>query len=170
MGCYISKANAELRASIEIDGKQNDKKMLSMRRKAFFDEDLSANETFSKKALCWYDLEMQPEDFEDKADVTKIINEWAASSAKIAKEVIDVKPDNDFPLQPLAGHTGLFATDKVEFRQNCNFATLFMNVDTFSDHSCCIPISKGSMETWAIPRTRYKNGSNFHCVRAKSTK
>ena len=81
--------------------------------------------------MCWYDLEMQPEDFEDKAEVTKIINEWAASSAKIAKEVIDVKPDNDFPLQPLAGHTGLFATDKVEFRQNCNFAKLFMNVDIF---------------------------------------
>ena len=38
-----------MRASIEIDGKQNDKKMLSMKRKAFFDENLSANETFSKK-------------------------------------------------------------------------------------------------------------------------
>ena len=59
---------------------------------------------------------MQPEDFEDKAEVTEIINEWASNSAKMAKKAIDVKTDNDFSLQPLAGHTGLFATDKVEFQ------------------------------------------------------
>ena len=114
MGCYISKANAELKASIEVEGESHEKKMLSMKRKAFIDENLSANETFSKKALCWYDLEMQPEDFEDKAEVTEIINEWASTSAKMAKKSIDVKTDDDFPLQPLAGHTGLFATDKVK--------------------------------------------------------
>ena len=88
-----------------------------MKRKAFIDENLSANETFSKKALCWYDLEMQPEDFEDKAEVTEIINEWASNSAKMAKKAIDVKTDNDFPLQALAGHTGLFTTDKVKFQK-----------------------------------------------------
>ena len=68
------------------------------------------------QALCWYDLEMQPEDFEDKGEITEIINEWAEQSAKKAKEAIDVKADdNKFPLQPLAGHTGLFATDKVNY-------------------------------------------------------
>ena len=119
------------------------------------------------QALCWYDLEMQPEDFEDKGDVTDIINEWAEHSAKMAKEAIDVKADNtDFPLQPLAGHTGLFATDKVDTDLKILFRYKMIH---FSDYSCSFHIFENSMETWTVSCARYKNGPSIYCIFSEIT-
>ena len=81
MGCYIAKTNSELLASIQIDyfdqeskEESTRQKMLSLQRKAFIDSNLSANQSFSKKALCWYDLPMDKTEFEHKEEVTQLVN------------------------------------------------------------------------------------------------
>ena len=60
VGCYVDKFSQDLMSSIQIEyldesyedeeeEKKNDKKMMSLQRKAFIDDELYANKTFSKK-------------------------------------------------------------------------------------------------------------------------
>ena len=121
VGCYISKTNSELSASVQLgyfdesheENVDNSKKLLSLQRKAFIDTHLSSNETFTKKALCWYDLPMSKEFFDKKEDVTKTVNDWAVENIKKSAKIIDKNAEEKLMFHPLAGHSGIFANDRI---------------------------------------------------------
>ena len=50
---------------------------------------------FSLKALCWYDLTMTQEDFDEKEEVTKTVNHWATDVVKKSVELIAETGDSD---------------------------------------------------------------------------
>lgn len=144
VGCYVNKLNAELLASIQVDyDKLNPdkpaKKMLSLQRNAFIDKELSANETFSKKALCWFDLSMLPEDFSEKDQITEIVNEWGQEAAQRSRLAIDTE-GNATMVNPMAFNSNLFANDKVIIAASSHIKIpwkngLFYKSDTIMDAS-----------------------------------
>ena len=88
-------------------------KVLSLQRKAFIDENLSATEMFSKKSLCWYDLQMEQGDFEDKDTILESVNSWAKDIAVEAQKI--VSPDTEIMLHPLVKSAKVFASDRVHY-------------------------------------------------------
>ena len=86
-------------------------KVLSLQRKAFIDENLSATEMFSKKSLCWYDLHMEQDDFEDKDAILESVNSWAKDIAVDSQKI--VSPDTEIMLHPLVKSAKEFASDRV---------------------------------------------------------
>ena len=88
-------------------------KVLSLQRKAFIDENLSATEMFSKKSLCWYDLQMEQGDFEDKDTILESVNSWAKDIAVEAQKI--VSPDTEIMLHPLVKSAKVFASDRVYY-------------------------------------------------------
>ena len=61
---------------------------------------------FSLKALCWYDLTMTQEDFDEKEEVTKSVNHWATDVVKKSVELIAETGDSeesDKNYLPIAG-------------------------------------------------------------------
>ena len=59
---------------------------------------------------------MTHEDFEEKDDVTKRVNDWAIDAVKKSVEVIEpsIDPEEQENIfHPLAGHSGVFANDKI---------------------------------------------------------
>ena len=64
------------------------------------------NRPFSLKALCWYDLTMTQEDFDEKEEVTKTVNHWATDVVKKSVELIAETGDSeesDKNYLPIAG-------------------------------------------------------------------
>lgn len=55
---------------------------------------------------------MTQEDFEEKDEVTNHVNNWAIEAVKKSVEVID-SDETEKKYLPLAGHSGVFANDKI---------------------------------------------------------
>ena len=58
------------------------------------------------KALCWYDLTMTQEDFDEKEEVTKSVNNWAIDVVKQSVKLIAENGDSeeqDKNYLPIAG-------------------------------------------------------------------
>ena len=58
------------------------------------------------KALCWYDLTMTQEDFDEKDEVTKSVNNWAIDVVKQSVKLIAENGDSeeqDKNYLPIAG-------------------------------------------------------------------
>ena len=58
------------------------------------------------KALCWYDLTMTQEDFDEKDEVTKSVNHWAIDVVKQSVKLIAETGDSeeqDKNYLPIAG-------------------------------------------------------------------
>ena len=63
------------------------------------------------KALCWYDLTMTQEDFDEKEEVTKTVNNWATDVVKKSVELIAETGDSeesDKNYLPIAGTVYIF--------------------------------------------------------------
>ena len=60
-----------------------------------------------KYDLSWYDLTMAKEDFEEKDEVTKHVNNWAIESVKKSVEAVEGldSDEKDNTYLPLAGQT-----------------------------------------------------------------
>ena len=86
--------------------------MFSLERYAFIDEDLSATESFTKKSLCWYDMPMEPLDFEDKDHVSRKVNTWARDEA--TKGRMNIAKAADVTIHPLAKDLKVFKEDRVD--------------------------------------------------------
>ena len=111
----MSKITSELKESFMVSNFESEneepQKYFSIQRKAFIDEDLTATEIFSKKALCWYDMKMEQDDFEDKEYVTKQVNNWAENA--VIKSKNDINPDTEIVVDPIAPNSEIFSSDKV---------------------------------------------------------
>ena len=73
-----------------------------------FELKLALNSRFKwKYDLSWYDLTMAKEDFEEKDEVTKHVNNWAIESVKKSIEAVEGldSDEKDNTYLPLAGQT-----------------------------------------------------------------
>ena len=102
--------------------------MFSLERYAFIDEDLSATESFTKKSLCWYDMPMEPLDFEDKDHVSRKVNTWARDEA--TKGRMNIAKAADVTIHPLAKDLKVFKEDRVGICQGCQFRNFISKLAT----------------------------------------